>query len=201
MSKIFDYNLPYLQKVITVNRIIHWPLGIWKILFFVLRLESQPVWAEEQHMGKKYKGNLRKGERLNKLQKSVFFDQFKCQPCLSYLLLGASIVMGIQWVFHRRLHPPTYTRTHAHTHTHILQRCSCVSLSVLWMTLHRVCKGTAQISWDCDRTKATIRCIQKYELFNSMHTRMACVSKPVACELTGNEIFNVLCKRIFFSLL
>ena len=112
--KIFDYNLPYLEKIITVNPIIHWPHSITKILFFVFLFESEPVWGEEQHMEEQYKGSLRKGERLNKLQKDVFSYQFKCQPCLSYLLLGASIVMWIQSVFHTLTHS-----THPHTHTHI----------------------------------------------------------------------------------
>ena len=120
--KIFDYNLPYLEKIITVNPIIHWPHSITKILFFVFLFESEPVWGEEQHMEEQYKGSLRKGERLNKLQKDVFSYQFKCQPCLSYLLLGASIVMGIQSVFHTLTHS---THPHTHTHIHTLHRC-CV---------------------------------------------------------------------------
>jgi len=41
--KIFDYNLPYLEKIITVNPIIHWPHSITKIPFFVFLFEPQPV--------------------------------------------------------------------------------------------------------------------------------------------------------------
>ena len=44
--KIFDYNLPYLEKIITVNPIIHWPHSITMIPFLCFFLNPNPFQME-----------------------------------------------------------------------------------------------------------------------------------------------------------
>lgn len=113
-------------------------------------------------MEKQHKGNLRKGESLNKLQKNVFFYQFRCQPCLSCLLLGASIVMGIQSVLHAR----------ELTHAHLSATFMNLAVNTVDDSLEGHCANVVGSRPDYRDNKI---CRQRHEIFNAMLLRNACV--------------------------